>query len=300
LGILLHFFQDTHELHALEGPWGTDCFVLDRLVPVPESDKHVTPTMMLLDLGPTEGDITGHVPRLEGVTVGEAAFRLYSRYAETAAANRLQHLPIVQARIDGDDAQAHILFTEINNRIAQLSADVIHTVTCLGLDRFPDGEVEATNVLYLDCICPVRRPWLSPSSVYRFSAMVPGCCLDHERRRHPLRLEGVTFEHGWGGGGHAHGHETVYDIPADAFTALRGRIGLHDPLGQGGGVDLTVIHDAQTVLSQRMDDRAPVVEINLPMQHGGAIEFRVKDAPDVDTTCNNLAWCGLHLVRNLQ
>ncbi len=301
LGILLHFFQDTHEVHALEGPWGTDCFVLDRLLPVPESQTHVTPTMMLMDLGPTQGDVTDHTPQLEGVSVGEAVFRLYSRYVETALANRLQHLPIVQARLGNDEARAHELFTEMNSRIARLTADVIHTVTCLGTGEPPAGEVEATNELHLDGVCPVRRPWLSPSSAYRFSEMVRGCCLDTQRRRHPLRIRlnetAKEFDHGWGGGGHVQGNQTVYDIPADSFEALRGYIGLHDPLGRDGRVDLTVNHDDETVLSQRLDNDAPTAELDLPMQRGGVVTFTVKDGPNVDPTCNNLAWCDLRLIR---
>jgi hypothetical protein len=47
LGILLHAMQETHEMHALEGPWGTDIFVLDRLLECPSGDEYLSPSMLI-------------------------------------------------------------------------------------------------------------------------------------------------------------------------------------------------------------------------------------------------------------
>lgn len=302
MGILLHFFQDTHEIHSLEGEQGTDIFVLDRLLPEPDGDPHITPTTWLINPRPAEGDITGHVPALEGVTIPEAVLRLYARYAGVLAYNRRRHLPIVLARQAGREEEAQTCFREIAEAVARLSADVWHTVTALATQRFDPEQARSLETLYLARLCPVRRPRNASSDRYRFCAMVPGACLDRHLHRHPLRVrlaDGAsrTAQHGWGGGGHPFGQSLVHDLPTGVYRRLDGLIGLHDPLGLDGRVGLTIDRDGETVLTHRLEAASPTAEVDVPVGDGGELRFTVRDASPSQPDNNNLAWCDLRLVK---
>ena len=303
LGILLHFFQETHELHALESAQGMDIFVLDRLLPEPAGDVYLTPTTCLIHGAPARGDISGYEPALEGVTIAESVLRLYSRYARVLAANRRLHLPIVLARQAGREDEAEQYFRDITENAARLSADVWHTVTALATQRFDPRQADELEVVHLDCLSPVRRPRNASASMYRFCAMVPGACLDRQRHRHPLTLrladgQSRTFAHGWGGGGHPHAQTTVYDIPAGVYRGLKGVIGLHDPLGLKGRVDLAIQCGAATVLNHRLEPDAPTAAVDIAVHDGGEIRFTVRDAGPGDPDDNNLAWCDLRLTKH--
>jgi len=187
LGILLHFFQDTHNLHALEGPWGTDCFVLDRLLTLPEAQTHRTALDLLSEAMRTEADIHDHEPFVEGVSVEEAVCRLYQRYVDAALANRRLHVPLVQAIVDEQEAGVDALFRDMHERLARLSMDVIATVTALALEGTVEVAHASLRTVHLDTWEPTHRPWIIPGP-YRFTAMVRGCCLDAEHERHPLAL----------------------------------------------------------------------------------------------------------------
>ena len=302
LGILLHFLQDTHAPHSLEGEQGTDFFIFDRLLPEPGGERYITPTVYLVNPRPAQGDISGYVPVLQGVTVAECVLRLYSRYAEVLASNRRLLLPIVMARRADREDEAQQYFQEITETIARLSADIWTTVTALAIQRFDPEQVQMLDVLYLDRLCPVQRPRISSSDSYRLCPMVPGGCLDGHRHRHPLRIrlpggESRTFDHGWGGAGHSFEQSTVYDLPAEVYSGLNGLIGLHDPLGHNGRVDLTIQLDGETILTHRLEAASPTAEVDVPVPAGGELRFTVRDATPVDPNHNNLAWCDLRLVK---
>jgi hypothetical protein len=304
LGILLHFFQDTHELHSLEGEQGTDIFVFDRLLPGPEEDPYITPTSWLINPQPPRGDIRGYRPVLKGVTVPEAVLLLYARYAEVLAFNRRRHLPIILARQEGREEEAQDCFREIAEAVARLSADVWHTATALATQRFDPDQVRMLDVLYLDRLCPLRRPRNSSSAPYRFSPMVPGACLDRQRHRHPLQVRMADgspgiFERGWGGGGHAFGQSLLHELPQRVYQRLKGWIGLHDPLGQKGNVEITVERDGETVLADRLHAGFPSAEVDIPVADGGELRFTVRDAKPGNPDDNHVAWCDLRLVKGI-
>jgi len=300
LGILLHAMQDTHILHALEGPEGTDCFIFNRLMPIPEGDTYRTPTSYLLGLGPTKADIADHTPKLEGSSIAEAALRIYARYAQSAHANRRLHLPIIQARMADDDNEARRLYGLTNDTLAKLTADVLHTATAIATQQFDPEELRTLDETYLHHLHPIYRPRLSSASMYSWETMVPGVSLDGEYRKHPLRVRVGQDIHettqGFSGGGHLHGHVTRYELPADVYTSLTGMIGLHEPLGRGGDVDLTITCDDKLLMEQRISDDHPTAMIDLPMAAGGMLQFRIQDRA-ADSDRNNLAWCDLKLVK---
>lgn len=304
LGILLHFFQDTHVLHALEGPWGTDCFVLDRLLDVPDDpERQVTALGLLSQTLRTEGDIAGHVPRLEGASVGEAVFRLYQRYVRAAAANRRLHAPLVRAAMDGDEPTLDRLFRQMHERLARLSADVMHTACRLATEGFEPASRRALDAVALDDLEPIHRPWIVPGP-YRFSAIVPGACLDAAGRKHPLRLrdgngEASPAERGWGGGAHVAPLPIVHELPAEVYRRLRGRVGLHAELGRGGRVEVAIELGTHTLAHQVLDDQTPTLTVDAPVDIGGPLRLKAWRDPawSEDPAAANLAWCDWWLTK---
>ena len=295
LGILLHVMQETHELHALEGPWGTDLFVLDRLLQWPGGDEYLSPTLLFTKHMSScrEGSISGYKPRLHGASIDEAVLRLYWEYVNADLSNRLLHVPIAQALIRAEHDTANRLFGQINERVAKLSADVIHTVTALSTDRFDPSELNALSQLSLDPMAAVHRPWVA-RGIYRFTPFVPGACLDRQRRRHPMCLrqpDGSTrqFTDGWGSGAHVH-LPLAFDIPSGVYHRLTAQIGLHDPLGNGGCVDLAVTVDAKPVVAHRLEAVSPTVAVDVPIHDGGQVRFVLSEVFGSDPNSNNIVW----------
>lgn len=83
LGCLLHFLEDSaFGLHALEGPDGTDAFVLDRL-----SGREVAKYICGLEIDDTLKTLT-LAPRILSDDIEEAVALLYARYVRAAADSR--------------------------------------------------------------------------------------------------------------------------------------------------------------------------------------------------------------------
>ena len=300
LGILLHVMQDAHELHALEGPWGTDFFVLDRLLEWPSGDAHLSPTELILNHPFHEGEIAGYRPRLEGTSIDEVVFRLYALYVNTILSVRPLHVPVAQALMTEDHTRAEGLLRQINEGIARLSADVIHTVTALATGRFEPSQIAALCRVYLDPMAAVQRPWTAKGT-YKFTPIVPGACLDPEHRRRPLCLrqpDGSTrrFDHGWGSGAHVH-LAMAYEIPPAVYRRLTMQIGLHDPLGMKGCVDLSVIVRGRTIVEQRLESTAPTCALDIAMDEGGEVRIILREVSGSDPDDNHLVWGDPTLVK---
>ena len=83
LGCLLHFLEDSaFGIHALEGPDGTDIYVLDRM-----SGRNIAKYICSIPLDEAVVDLTVE-PQIIACDAGEFAARLYCRYVEAAAVSR--------------------------------------------------------------------------------------------------------------------------------------------------------------------------------------------------------------------
>ena len=299
MGILLHVLQDTHELHSLEGPWGSDLFVLDRVMPWPEGDRYISPTSLIARTH-KEGSIDGYQPKLLGTSVGEAVLLLYERYVHAALDNRRIHVPMVLSEMQGDTEQTNRYLAQVNETIARLSADALHTVVALARGEFDEAEVEALRSHRLDPMAAVQKPW-NGRGAYRFHGTVPNACLDREMHLHPLRVrqaDGSTkaFEQGWGTGGHVD-MMLVWEIPANVYDRVKGQVGLHEPLGDNGGADLTVLVDGEAVQRHRLEPGAGPLDLDVPIREGGELRFRVQEKKGIGHHENHLVWGDVRLVK---
>ena len=302
LGVLVHYVEDAgHRLHALEGADGLDAFALDRLVAPPEETPFRTATIALDEMKNDGGDIRPYAPRLLGASVGEVAFRLYSACYEVTRRNRLRHLPVVQAIYAGRRDQAAQLLREMDEEVARLVCDCIHTVTCMGKATFAPEQLDDLRVVRLETLYPLNRPCIA-GGPYRFTPMVRGACLGADRAPVPLTLitpDGTTrtFEHGWGSGSH---FEMVlaYDLPERVYETLAMTIGLHDPLGRRGRAHIAVELDDGTLFQTELDGDRPSADVHVDVSSGGYLRLVTRASnPAGPTDDDHLVWGGPRLVR---
>ena len=302
LGVLVHYVEDAgHRLHALEGADGLDVFALDRLIAPPAETPLRTPTIALEEMNNTSGDIRPYAPRLLGTSVGEVAFRLYSVCYEVTRRNRLRHLPVVQAVYADDRARATQLLREMDEEVARVVCDCIHTVTCMGKATFATEQRDALRVVRLEDQYPLNRPCIA-GGPYRFTPMVRDACLDADRIPVPLAVRSSngttkTFEHGWGSGTY---FEMVlaYELPPYVYETLAMTIGLHEPLGRQGRAHVAVELDDTTLFETELDGDRPCADVQVDVSRGGYLRLVVRAPKATGPTDNDhLVWGDPRLVR---
>lgn len=134
LGCLLHFLEDSaFGIHALEGPDGTDIYVLDRM-----SGKQFAKYIcsIPLDDALTELEV---VPQILASDIDEAVARLYFRYVEATAISRQAAFDIALEYIIGKSNHA-LLENQRTMFLSavQLAADTAATVLAIAGNRAPE------------------------------------------------------------------------------------------------------------------------------------------------------------------
>lgn len=231
-GWLIHVLQDHgFGIHSLEGPYGTDVFLLHRLFPDSEHPEH-DPAVILRQptAPPTATDLRTYVPRLLGYHPDEIAFTLFSRHVEcTLAARRLCHQIVVNARMDRADLNA-ALFSEMYRGAIAISADVLFTLICVASRRIGNSTAHLETV-HLSQTEPYQRPWLT-APPYWTRGYTIGHALDNSGRRIPLQLRlpsrnmPVTFSNGIAVGGH-YCSTLSFEIPRDTYASFDCALGQH-------------------------------------------------------------------------
>jgi hypothetical protein len=300
LGTLLHVLEDASTfLHSLEGPDGVDVFALDRLMTPPDEDLGRLPTS-LLDAPGGRCEMEGYRPALLGASPAEAAFRLYTAYAETVIRNRKRLIPLLLRLWEGDAAGAERLRALVLTDSARLASDAAFTVFSLAWERFEAEDMERLRRVHLSDLKPVREP-RGLSVPYRFVTMQRDACLDDSRRRRPLALmldgRRVTFEKGLGTGCHFD-YTLAWDIPAGVYGRFCCAVGLYPDLSRDGDFVAEVRSAGATVRRVRIHDGHPAERIECPAHRGGLIELRVESETGMGNPqgrLNNIVWADLLL-----
>ncbi|MFH0964757.1 MAG: hypothetical protein V2A58_12205 [Planctomycetota bacterium] len=304
LGVLVHFLEEAHVLHALEGPDGLDFFALDRLVAPPEGEPHRSPTAVLTEMASSEGDIRPYSTRLLGTSVGEVAFRLYSEHHRLMQQNRFLHLPLLSAILADERGEALRHLRRMNENIARLVCDAVFTVTSMATGAYDDADLAGLQHLSLEDLHPVSRPCIA-GGPYRFTPFVKGACLSADRRCVPLAvrlLDGSvrSFARGWGSGTHIEA-VLAYDLPPQVYEALEVTVGLHEPLGRDGRVRLRVELDDRPLVDGVLSRENPAIPCCLPVVAGGYLRLITRSLlEDWTAPENNLVWGDPRLVRSPQ
>ena len=295
MGTLFHVLQDaTSFVHSLEGPDGTDIFVLDRLVDPPDGDLSQRPSSVLAGAS-TEFTIEGWRPRLLGVSAAEAAFRLYSAYVEAVLTSRKKLLPLLTCVYADDPAEADRLRADILARAARLCADVAHTILCIAFDRIDPDQAAAIDRVYVSDLKPVREP-RGLSLPYRFITMLRDAALDDARQPQPLSLvldgRTVTFDKGLGTGCH-YAYGISWEVPAGVYGTFSCAVGLHSELSRHGDFTAEVCMAGESVARKRCHEADPAARVRCSAHHGGLLELRVTSDAGMGVAegrVNNIVW----------
>ena len=204
--------------------------------------------------GPIEnGDFTvsiaGYQPRLLGKSVNEAAWRLMHRVHEGIVNARSTTIPIIQA-LYANDAEAvtkHQMRAAIVD--AQIVADAMHTILCLGAQKLP----ELPAAVSIDTFWPLEAEKLHYPQTQFFSSPYwghprVGSILAGGTKAVPLKLQIGTevkeFAHGISAG---MGKPLTFVLPKGVFTRFTVLAGLHPELGAKGRVEFTISGDGKVL-----------------------------------------------------
>jgi hypothetical protein len=187
-------------------------------------------------------------PRLLGTSVDEAAFNLLRRAQGATINARSQVIPIIQALYAGDTNAVNAGQLKAATLDAAVVADALHTVCCLGQQKFIAEP--ALAAIDLSALFPLQAPDLyfpQPSFFSKpyWGHATPGVILRNGTEPVPLQLQVLeqgqvatkTFDSGIGTGTRS---VLTYLIPANVYARFTAQVGLQAELGKCGNVTFEV------------------------------------------------------------
>lgn len=209
--------------------------------------------------------VAGYQPRLLGTTLEEAAWRILHRVHEGILNARSTTVPIMQALYAGDGAAVKAAQMKAATVDAQITADAMHTILCLGAERFePEAEralaqvpigdfwpLEAESLYY-----PQKQFFSSPNWGFPRSGVI----LAEGKKALPLKLRLAgqeppqEFSHGVSAG---MGKSLTFLLPRGIYQRFTVLGGLHPELGAKGKVEFTITGDGQPLASATVSGADP-------------------------------------------
>ena len=216
--------------------------------------------------------ISGYQPQLLGASVEEVSWRLLHRIHEGIIRARSTTVPIIQA-LYADDADAvltHQMKAAVSD--AQIVADAIHSLLCLGAGKFDAEAVEGLGSFRLDSLWPIEAVNLYYPQSQFFSSPFwgharTGEVLEGGVKSVPIRLlipeaeEMIekSFEHGISMG---MGKPLNWHLPSGVYRRFTARIGLQVGLGKKGRVEFTVLGDGKPLSTATLNGTDPAHAID--------------------------------------
>lgn len=257
MGTICHVLED-YGSPAHTMPGDNMFTLLQEFMPPPERLKGKL-LHSLIENGQLDVRIEGYKPKLLGVTVEEASWRLLHRVHEGILNARSTTVPIIQA-LYADDAPA-VAKGQMKAAVvdAQVVADAIYTLLCLGADKFDPAERDSLDSVGISSFFPVEATHLYYAQTQFAGAPFwghaqKGVVMEEGNKPVPLKLRirenDTSVEKEF-----AEGISTVMDRPVtwllppgvyQRFTVLAG---LHPDLGAKGRVEFTVLGDGKPLAS---------------------------------------------------
>ncbi|OYW77275.1 MAG: hypothetical protein B7Z37_04965 [Verrucomicrobia bacterium 12-59-8] len=257
--------------------------------------------------GPIEnGDfkvsIEGYKPKLLGTTVNEAAWRLMHRVHEEILNARSTTVPIIQAlyREDQESVVKHQMRAATMD--AQVVADAVYTILCLGMQKYADAEQMALKQVQIgsffpleaaSCYYPQSQFFSSPNWGHARSGVI----LAGGNTDMPLKLcvgsSNQVFENGISAG---MGKSLTFLLPKDVYSRFTVLAGLHPELGAKGRVEFTISGDGKVLTTVILNgtDPARLLECDV----SGVKELQLMlDSRGVDSKSNYAIWAEPMLVK---
>ena len=189
-------------------------------------------------------------PHLLGASANEAAFGLLSLSQAATVYARGQVVPIIQALYANDTNACNAAQQKAAVQDANLVADALYTLFCIGRQTFDPTELAALATADLTAYAPLEAANLYHPQASFFSKPYWGCStsgviLKDGSKAVPLRLTVTedgkpavkTFASGIGTGTRS---SLSYLIPQDVYQRSTVRVGLHAELGATGNVTFDV------------------------------------------------------------
>ena len=199
--------------------------------------------------------IKDYQPRLLGTTVGEASWRLLHRVHEGIVNARSTTVPIIQAIYADDKVSvvAHQMRAAVKD--AQIVADAIHTILCLGAGKF-DAEAQlACDRVSIASFWPVEAVHLYYPQSHFFSApfwghACSGVVMEGGTKAVPIKLRiadkaGVIGKEFAGGISTGMGKPLTFHLPKGVYQHFTAIAGLQIGIGDKGRVEFTVLGDGK-------------------------------------------------------
>lgn len=220
-----------------------------------------------IESGEIKVDIAGYKPALLGTTVDEAAWRLMHRAHEGILNARSTTIPIMQALDAGDQEGVVKNQLKAATKDAKIVADALHTILCLGTQKFEPASQDALKSVAIDAFWPVEATSLYYPQTQFFSSPYwghprTGVTLEGGKRSVPLVLQveeasGVVqrgFTRGISAG---MGKTLTYLLPKDVYARFTVYGGLHSTLGAKGRVEFTINGDGKPLATAIVNGTGP-------------------------------------------
>ncbi|WP_395718287.1 NPCBM/NEW2 domain-containing protein [Prosthecobacter sp.] len=210
--------------------------------------------------GPIEnGDfavsIADYHPQLLGTSVEEASWRLLHRVHEGIINARSTTVPIMQALYAGDAASVEKHQLRAATKDAQIVADAMHTILCIGADRFEAVAKEKCERAGISTFWPMEAVHLYYPQSHFFSAPFWGhafsnVVMEAGVKAMPLRLrvadkDGVLEKNFAEGISTGMGKALTFHLPKGVYHRFKAMAGLQAGIGDKGRVEFTVLGDGK-------------------------------------------------------
>ncbi len=241
-------------------------------------------------------------PQLLGTTVPEAAARIFQHQRLLRAHAAALIIPLVQAEIAGNTAQADLQRQTAALYNAKHVADILYTLFCLQEKRFATDEVAALKSQPLTAWEPDTKMQMI-SHPYYVTPFLKNQALDAGRKLHPLAFasEPETAEaitHGFGmGTPYTLNYKVGPGIVYDRFTC---RVGLHPTAGEAGKVAFAIIVNGVVTAKTKFlttADKPELIEVALPKTDIVTLGLQTIPHPESNSLHNLAVWGDPNLIR---
>jgi hypothetical protein len=205
----------------------------------------------------------GYRPALLGTTVNEAAWRLMHRVHDEIINARSTTVPIIQALYAGDKESVVKHQLRAATMDAQVVADAIYSMICIGMQKFAADEQEVLKRVQIGAFFPLEAASLYYPQAQFFSApnwghARSGVILAGGKEEIPLQLcvgfSNQEFKNGISAG---MGKPLTFLLPKDVYGRFTVLAGLHPKLGEKGRVEFAVSGDGKVLSTVTLNGTDP-------------------------------------------
>ncbi len=261
-----------------------------------------------IESGDFEVSIPDYQPQLLGVTVDEASWRLMHRVHEGILSARSTTIPIIQALYADDQEALEKSQIRAATLDAEIVADALYTILCLGSKRFAKAEQAALRKIRIGTHFPLEAESLYYPQSQFFSSPHWGCpqsgfILAGGDKIMPLKLrikdsKGVAEKEFANGISAGMGRTLTFLLPKEVYARFTVQAGLHPELGKKGSVEFTVKGDGKLLGSAIINGADPARVIECEVKGVSQVELRLSLGPNASDTKSSYAiWAEPTLIK---